>query len=121
MNSKHVLIYGCDFCRKRSRNRKAIQTHEKGCVMNPERECGFCKNHGITQTPLANLLAALEGSGDPDDNVLEAAHGCPMCTLAAVMQSNDAEGLRANDDEAFYFEYHAALEKFDKEHDQCKF
>ena len=115
MNSKRVLIYGCDFCRKRSRSRKVIETHEKGCVMNPNRECGFCKNHGITQTSLAGLIIVLEGSGDPDDNVLEAAHGCPMCVLATVMQSNAAQGF--TDDEAYYFDYPAALTTFDKEHE----
>lgn len=117
MNSKRILIYGCDFCRKRSRSRKAIETHEKGCVMNPNRECGFCKNHKIAQTPIADLLIALEGSGDPDGNVLESAHGCPMCVLATVMQRNAAEGLKTGDDEAFYFNYQAALTEFDKEHE----
>lgn len=34
--------YYCDHCKKVSGLRSAMEKHEKGCTLNPARECGIC-------------------------------------------------------------------------------
>jgi hypothetical protein len=52
--------YYCDHCKKVSGLRTAMAKHEKGCTLNPARECGVCGfiNGGMAVTT-AELLALL--------------------------------------------------------------
>lgn len=51
--------YYCDHCKKVSGLRSAMEKHEKGCTLNPQRECGICGFLCTGGTPLAELLALL--------------------------------------------------------------
>lgn len=51
--------YYCDFCKKVSGLRGAMEKHEKGCTLNPKRECGICGFLCTGGTPLTDLLALL--------------------------------------------------------------
>lgn len=43
---KNVTLYGCDFCKKKSRAKWAMEYHELRCASNPlnNRPCLSCKN-----------------------------------------------------------------------------
>jgi hypothetical protein len=51
--------YYCDFCKKVSGLRTAMEKHEKGCTLNPARDCGICGFLCTGGTPLAELMALL--------------------------------------------------------------
>lgn len=52
--------YYCDHCKKVSGLRTAMEKHEKGCTLNPARECGICTFiNGGMQVSTAELLALL--------------------------------------------------------------
>lgn len=52
--------YYCDHCKKVSGLRTAMEKHEKGCTLNPKRECGICGFlDGSLGTPLPEMLAIL--------------------------------------------------------------
>ena len=51
--------YYCDHCKKVSGLRSAMEKHEKGCTLNPARECGICAFLNTGGAPLADLLALL--------------------------------------------------------------
>lgn len=64
-----------------------MKRHERGCTLNPDRECGFCQEAELCQEPMADLISAL-GKGDTEgmDKVRTLAEGCPACMLAAIRQ-----------------------------------
>lgn len=51
--------YYCDYCKKVSGLRTAMEKHEKGCTLNPNRECGICSFLNTGGVPLADLMALL--------------------------------------------------------------
>lgn len=55
--------YYCDYCKKVSGLRSAMEKHEKGCTLNPNRECGICGFLCTGGAPLADLLALLPDPG----------------------------------------------------------
>jgi hypothetical protein len=52
--------YYCDHCKKVSGLRTAMEKHEKGCTLNPARDCGICGFiNGGMQVSTAELLLLL--------------------------------------------------------------
>jgi hypothetical protein len=51
--------YYCDHCKKVSGLRTALEKHEKGCTLNPARDCGICGFLNTGGVPLAELIALL--------------------------------------------------------------
>ena len=99
MRKKKVWRYYCEHCGKGGCSAAAMSRHEKGCTANPDRTCGHCREAGLNQPQMADLIKAL-GSGIDAcvDRLRELAEGCPACMLAAIRQSGlqqpmDAEGL----------------------------
>lgn len=110
MRTKSITVHYCDFCKTRKFTRPAMQKHEKGCTLNPNRICGMCAyelNHGGDResAPLSELIdlcntfsinfSANQISVDEFDrkeeenaaDLAEAAAHCPACMLAAIRQS----------------------------------
>jgi hypothetical protein len=114
MKIKRVRRFICEFCHHGWFKEKLCLAHEKRCVQNPSRVCGFCENHEITQCPLFILVAMLEEDGLDIDKLREIARECPMCMLAAVMAVNKKEGWRRTSEEFYYFDYAKELRLFDE-------
>ena len=91
--------YYCDHCNKGNGSPSAMRRHERGCTLNPQRECGMCKmlsgEGGPGPAPPRDELVRImdaEGFG----SMCKAANGCPACILAALRTKNfkgDAETL----------------------------
>lgn len=64
--------------------------------MNPNRVCRMCKMAGLTQKPIAELIALLPEDGCPggpigdEKAIREATGGCPACLMAANRQSDSS-------------------------------
>lgn len=83
--------YYCDFCSRAMMVKKAAEKHERGCTMNPARECGLCRIAGLAQQPITDLMAPLQ---DYDfDALKKLADDCPACILAAIRQFNNPLGV----------------------------
>ncbi len=84
--------YYCDHCKKSSGSGGHMSRHERGCTLNPKRECGHCYQAELVQEPMRRLLSAL-GKGDKKGmaDLREVAEGCPACMLAAIRQSDIME------------------------------
>lgn len=87
--------YYCDHCNKGNGSPSAMRRHERGCTLNPLRECGMCKMMaGDTQfaPPRDELVRIMDAEGFKA--MCEAANQCPACILAALRTKNfkgDAE------------------------------
>lgn len=107
MKVKKVNRYYCDHCKKSGCSAHHIRKHEKGCTLNPERECGMCKMVDSSgQRPLAELMALLPDITHTKNrfgfeclseemratldaafaSLREATGNCPACILAAIRQ-----------------------------------
>ena len=110
MKKKRVWRYYCDHCGKGGCGGAAMAKHEQRCTMNPNRECGFhCDEDYIIDPPVlddlkeiikaskvftayANPVNDMVSVNLEDDEalrkeLLDAAGGCPACTLAAIRQT----------------------------------
>ena len=91
MTRKKRWRYYCDFCGKSGGAGGHIASHEKGCTLNPNRECGLCRMRDRTQMPASELIAAFEShAADWTAGlavVRELCDDCPACILAAIRQS----------------------------------
>lgn len=73
-----------------------MEKHELSCTMNPNRVCRMCKMAGLTQKPIAELIALLPEDGCPggpigdEKAIREATGGCPACLMAANRQSDSS-------------------------------
>lgn len=89
--------YFCDYCKKSGGSKYYLEKHEKGCTLNPERDCGFCSAAEYQQQDLNELIEILKkqvsiNKESPDwkaaiKELREATEGCPVCMLAAIRQS----------------------------------
>lgn len=84
MRTKTVLRHYCDHCNRGMFKKAAMVKHESNCIRNPLRTCIVCDKHDLKTTPMPELLAALEQTLDA---LRTAAHGCPACMLAAIVQA----------------------------------
>ena len=84
--------YYCDHCKKSGCSKHHMAKHEKGCTMNPHRECGVCAMWlGGCNEPMADLIAAL---GNGYASLREKCENCPACTLAALRQAPCNHGMQ---------------------------
>lgn len=89
--------YYCDHCNKGNGSPSAMRRHERGCTLNPQRECGMCKmlaDEGVVDPapPRDELVRIMDAQGFKA--MCEAANDCPACILAALRTKNfkgDAE------------------------------
>jgi hypothetical protein len=104
--------YYCDHCKKVSGSRSAMEKHEKGCTLNPARDCGICGFLNTGGAPLADLLAVL-----PD----------PAAFVRTVPEERYFDGIewdpleahQVPDDEALRDATHAVLPKLRELTDDC--
>lgn len=104
MRTRKRTVYYCDFCNKKLMRRDAMESHEKHCTMNPNRECRMCDLNGSSNDMQA-MLVLLEMSNaneiksaivhllfDEDYNrqllalYRKITHNCPACILALSRQ-----------------------------------
>ena len=101
--------YYCDFCKKVSGRRSAMERHEKGCTMNPNRVCGVGdKWKGGCVATVPELLAELAEKGYPALRNL--AEECPACILAALRQSTAIISDQDASDGRYDFDYKKEME-----------
>ena len=77
--------YYCDHCKKSGGHGHHIETHEKHCVKNPDRDCRMCDmnpNH-CAQEETPALVEAMNRGGLAA--LRELTHGCPACILTGVV------------------------------------
>lgn len=74
----------CDFCKKSTGTKPSMVKHEKGCTLNPGRECRLCELAGHVQQPMAQLIDVLADEGF--EALQRATQDCPCCMLAALRQ-----------------------------------
>lgn len=100
MRTKRVNRYYCDHCGKGGCSAGHMRKHEQRCCASPTRVCGMCEvatGGRHQQRPIEELIAALR-EGDTAA-LREAAHGCPACMLAAIIQNgmrNDRASMHAD-------------------------
>ncbi len=83
------IRYNCNFCGKGYARRGDAERHAVGCTANPDRECGFCRDHEELVAVKPNVLlgvakVAIARGLDPIPAVRKASEGCPACILATV-------------------------------------
>lgn len=100
VRQKQVWRYYCDFCRKAGCGKGAMLKHEAHCCSNPQRVCRMCALMQNVQTPMAELIAALETGGEAA--LRQAIVGesdwsdaCPVCVLATMIQVRKKMGSEA--------------------------
>lgn len=117
--------YYCEYCKKSSGSAFHMAKHEKSCVSNPDRSCGFCDIMGepndleklkaiakssidkINALPIkefSDIAARDEIASKTVELIIKESGGCPACTLAAINQNEDSYYLE--------FDYKKAKEEF---------
>ena len=106
MRKKKVWRYYCDFCRKGGCGGGSMKRHEGSCCRNPDRVCRMCQLAKGEQKPLPELIEAL-GNGTPQgvERLRSAAEGCPVCMLAAIIQSKLQRPRVTGEDSGFSVEF----------------
>ncbi len=120
MKTKKVSRYYCDFCGKGGCGAGHMKKHERGCTLNPDRQCGLCALFEEGQVIYADLDAALNkdivagGEGVMKlENLRDASRNCPLCILSTLRLSKENEGSMENDFnfkneiDAFWADYNA--------------
>lgn len=83
--------YYCDHCNKGNGSPSAMRRHERGCTLNPQRECGMCKmlaeDGGPEPAPPRDELVLIMDA-DGFKAMCDAANDCPACILAALRTKN---------------------------------
>lgn len=101
-------VYYCDYCNKRGLSSAHMKRHEKGCTLNPDRQCRMaCESSknirsiifGLKQrfvlkqtTPLERFETdrelKVEWIGEPVTlkEIREATNDCPACMMAVIRQ-----------------------------------
>lgn len=109
-------VYYCDHCNKRGLSKGAMNTHEKHCTANPDRECRMCINweggssynirelvdgykkrfdlevikdypHDGATVMVETIKAKWIGEPITIDEVRKAVDGCPNCMLSIIRQA----------------------------------
>lgn len=95
MRVRKVNRYYCDHCKKSGGQKSAMERHEKGCIRNPDRKCGFCASHETWvgefqhEKSLPELITILQNDGM--QALKDAAGNCPGCVFAAIVQSRETQ------------------------------
>lgn len=83
--------YYCDHCNKGNGSPSAMRRHERGCTLNPQRECGMCRMLAEAggpdpAPPRDELVRIMDTEGFAA--MCKAAENCPACILAALRTKN---------------------------------
>lgn len=114
MKRKQVWRYYCDFCGKGGCSGGHMKRHEGSCCRNPNRVCRMCiyAKIGDEQKPMPELIEALgNGSAQGVERLRSAAQGCPVCMLAAIIQSKLQRPYDTEGDPGFHIEFDFKKEK----------
>ena len=99
--------YYCDFCRKVSGTRQAMEGHESSCTMNPGRQCKMCVAiTGNNGTPLPEMLELLP---DPAKYMIHHPEMVIEDDMPWGLGPDTIPGYDSPDDEALRAATHAAL------------
>jgi hypothetical protein len=122
MTKKQVWQYKCDFCGKRRYRKSAMEVHEAGCTLNPNRICRMHAYCDGSQRPTEYLIGSLEPVNIDGDHLSETekeernlaklrevSDGCPACMLAALRQARQY---------AIKFNFKEECDKFWSEHNE---
>jgi hypothetical protein len=104
--------YYCDHCKKVSGLRSAMEKHEKGCTLNPARDCGICGFLCTGGAALADLLALL-----PDPKAFVIHH--PADKFYNGIEWDEIEASDQPDDDALRDAVHAVLPKLREMTENC--
>lgn len=126
---KQKPVYYCKHCKKYRLAKNAMEKHEKGCTLNPRRDCGMCE-YGDGGMAFEDLLAkfpivltpewVIEGNTFGHDQwererikVFEQVKDetiCPACRLAWIRQNNvSVEYDYATDSAQFWTAYNTKV------------
>lgn len=103
MRSKLVWRYWCEFCRKGGCGKHAMSIHERGCTLNPDRQCRMCKAQEEFHSPGLEYLRMMARNDSAEltgveieplstpqevvERLMSESGGCPACVLAALRQT----------------------------------
>ena len=105
MKVKTIKAYYCDFCGKRMLSGGWMSRHEKGCTMNPGRECRMCEGVDIRSLTkkYSRGIIITEGSTEfgsrftaewekyarkfKIEDIIDDCDGCPACSFAVLRLS----------------------------------
>lgn len=117
MRSETRVIHYCDFCGKHRHLRSAMEKHERGCTMNPDRVCRWSiGDEAHPEFVLRELASSLHERACPAlaamdiDWLREVIGGCPACMLAALRQSG-VKNFQWGSDGGFVFKYEDEIER----------
>ena len=113
MKSRRVTRYMCDHCNRGYWEKKKCLRHESMCLKNPDRVCGKCKELGVEQHSSSWYRDNEEMWYGDADLLRKVAQGCPLCMLAAKMDSD--EGL-ADYERWQDFDYQAEVKRCEDEY-----
>lgn len=100
--------YYCEFCKKSGASGGHMAAHERACTANPHRECGMCREAGIEQSPIEDLITALLCKGTDYEEGLKVLYeicSCPACILATIRQSKVQKVAECEDEEGIYLSF----------------
>lgn len=108
MREKTKKVYYCDYCKKKSLRRDAMERHEYHCTLNPYRHCRVCEETGDI-IEARKIIKEIKTSVVQDSEYLKSKEfldelkqkeiTCPACTLAI---------LRQLEIQNFHFDYNEA-------------
>lgn len=95
MRSLQRVIHYCDFCKKHHHAKRAMENHERGCTLNPDRTCRMCGREASRSPSIREMVAAIDlqlnqgmlvVSDEQFEKFQAQAESCPACVLAVIRQ-----------------------------------
>lgn len=88
MKTVFKRVFYCDFCKEHRLRSDAMERHERGCTLNPDRDCWWLtdgKMHKFDVAAIADALKEREPLDSYDIDWLEnQVKSCPACMLSAI-------------------------------------
>lgn len=122
-------VYYCDYCGKRYLSEYWGDRHEKGCTMNPNRDCKMCQYVGSSNN-IPEILNDIYEQGQHEklypkaNDILQLTNGCPQCTLtimrllASDKRFDDWIDSNGFHETWFYWDYQEACAEFWREYNR---
>lgn len=122
---KQKPVYYCEHCKIYRLAKWAMEKHEKGCTLNPKRDCNMCQ-YGDDGIAFEDLLAKFPVTPDPgyddegyaqgrwqDDRArvfkeVQAETICPACRLAWIRQNGFSNDYNFDKDKTEFWAAHNA-------------
>lgn len=100
---KTKKVYYCEFCKKKSMMPNITREHERHCTLNPNRSCGFCNGHGLSEEIVKTDLSYFSKLKETSEwykkqetiieRIKEKVKNCPACALAHIRFFQKKYGL----------------------------